>query len=119
VAQRKGHGLQGRIHKVQSAEQGRKHQNMNKFAGGTQKGRTDEKRRWWCPGCKNGIRNRDFEEQLHLGSEGTIKKDLFEIVSVKIAKQTAGSCEASRKIKDWALRKGRPPPKRLNSDLHD
>jgi hypothetical protein len=85
----------------------------------TPKGSTSRMRRWKSPGCKNGIRNRDFEDQLRLGSGGMLKKVLYEIVSVKIAKQVSGSYVASRKIKDWTLWRGRPPPKRLKSDSHD
>jgi hypothetical protein len=51
-------------------------------------------------------------QKSSLGSGGILKKSLYEIVSVKIAKQIAGSYDASRKIKDGALWSGRPPPQR-------
>jgi hypothetical protein len=38
------------------------------------------------------------------------------INSVKIVKQKAGSYAASRKIKDCALWRGRPPPKRVGGN---
>jgi hypothetical protein len=54
IAWHKGHGL--------------KRQFKNYAGKGTQKGGRDKKR-WKCMQCKNCIRNRDFKEQVRLGSE--------------------------------------------------
>jgi hypothetical protein len=48
----------------------------------------------------NSIGGRSAGQPSLLGSGGTLKKALYEIVSVKIAKQKAGSSAASQKIKD-------------------
>jgi hypothetical protein len=72
VAQSKGHGLQKRRHEGSSVEQERrKNQTRNKIARGTLEGRTFGRRRLMCQEGTNGNRNRDFEEQLRLGSERT------------------------------------------------
>jgi hypothetical protein len=42
-------------------------------------------------------------------------KALNQMVGVKIAKPDAGSFARMRKIKEWRLWRGRPPPKRLKS----
>jgi hypothetical protein len=47
----------------------------------------------------------------------TLKKNLYEIISMKVTKQKAGSYAASQIIKDWALWRGRVPPKWLKSLL--
>jgi hypothetical protein len=43
-----------------------------------------------------------------------LMKALYEIVSVKIAKRNVRSARRWS-IKEWALWRGRPPPKRLKS----
>jgi hypothetical protein len=48
----------------------------------------------------------------HLVSGGTRKKTLFEIYRRKILRQVVGNSRGFRRIKNWTLRKGRPPPKR-------
>jgi hypothetical protein len=59
----------------------------------------------------DGIRGRSSGQQAPLGSEGTLKKTLYEIVSMMITKEKDGSYAASRKIEDWILWRGRPPLK--------
>jgi hypothetical protein len=85
-------------------------------------------RRWKGPECNYGIRDRGLKQKLQ-GSKGI--KDIGgrlplcprnertsswiyrkTIDSLEIAKQNAGSYDASREIKDWTLWRGRPPPKR-------
>lgn len=118
VAQLKVPRPQGHSNEGQSVAQGRNNQNMNKFARGTRKEITNIKRSWKFLDCNNGIRNRDFGKQLRLGSRCTLKKDLYEMVGVKIAKQLAGSYVALRRVKDWTMWRGRPPPKRKKSRKH-
>jgi hypothetical protein len=64
------------------------------------------------------VRGWKLVQRLRLGSGGTHMKALYEIVSMKLAKQIAGSYVAFRKIKDWTLWRGRPPPKQLKSNWH-
>jgi hypothetical protein len=54
----------------------------------------------------NGIGGWRSGQQLQLQSEGMLKKALYEIVSVKMAKQIAGSYIALRRTKDWTLWRG-------------
>jgi hypothetical protein len=64
VAQRKGCS-----HEELSVDQGqRKNQTRNKFARGTQKGQMPRRRQLMHQEGANGTRNRDFKEQLCLGS---------------------------------------------------
>jgi hypothetical protein len=42
-------------------------------------------------------------------------KALYQMVGAKIAKPDAGSFVRMRKIKEYILGRGRPPPKRLKS----
>jgi hypothetical protein len=46
-------------------------------------------------------------------------KALYEMVSVKIAKQNARSSARLWSIKEWTLWRGRPPPKLLKSENHN
>jgi hypothetical protein len=99
------------------------------------------KRCWKYPECKNGITGRRIQssrqqvrlrkertttngigawksgQQLLLGSGGKHMKAVHEMVSVKIAKQNAGSSARMWSIKEWTLWRGRPP-KRLKSGSH-
>jgi hypothetical protein len=63
----------------------------------------------------NGIGAWTSGQQLLPGSGRMHMKALYEMGSVKIAKQNAGSSARMRSIKEWTLWKGRPPPKRLKS----
>jgi hypothetical protein len=98
------------------------------------------KRRWKNPECNNGItgiRNQSSKQQVRLRKERTTTngirawtsgqqllpgsgrmhmKALYEMGSLKIAKQNAGSFARMRSIKEWTLWRGRPPPKRLKSE---
>jgi hypothetical protein len=60
----------------------------------------------------NGIERWSSGQQSPLGSGGTLKKAIYEIFRGKITKQIVGSSIGLRKIKDWTLWRGRPPPKR-------
>jgi hypothetical protein len=102
VAQRKGHGLQGRSHEEPSVEQGRKNQNMNKFARGTHKGRTFRRRQLMLQEGTNGTRNRDFEEQLRLGSERTTSGIYRKAFGLEFVKRATGMSSGLRKM-NWAL----------------
>jgi hypothetical protein len=62
----------------------------------------------------NGIRGRSSRHTWEVEEDyKTLKKALHKIVSMRIVKQKAGSYVTSRKIKDWAWLRGRPPQKRL------
>jgi hypothetical protein len=113
VAQRKGHGLQGRSRKGPSVEQGRrKNQTMNEFARGTRKGRTLARRKLMRQQSTNGTRNRDFEEQVRFGSERIICGIYRKVIGLEIVKRAVGISSGSWKIRNWSLCRGRSPPKR-------
>jgi hypothetical protein len=63
----------------------------------------------------NGIGAWTSGQQLLLGSGRMHMKALDQMVGVKIVKPDDGSFARIRKIKEWTLWRGRPPPKRLKS----
>jgi hypothetical protein len=60
----------------------------------------------------NGIEGWSAGQRSHLGSEGTLNKNVDEIFRGKIGKQVVGTSSGLQKIRKWALWRGRPPPKR-------
>jgi hypothetical protein len=89
----------------------------------TLKRRNDEKRRFTGPKCKNGMRNGGLKQQLSRDTgikdpgarqqlHPRIEKMLYEIFSGRIAKQVVGTPSGFRRIRNWTLRRGRPPPER-------
>jgi hypothetical protein len=60
----------------------------------------------------NGIGGWSAGQRSHLGSEGTLNKKLYEIFRGRIAKQIVGTLSGLRRIRNWTLWRGRPPPKR-------
>jgi hypothetical protein len=56
----------------------------------TQKGRTDENRRWKDRERKTGIRNRGMGQQLHLGSNREFSKTFRETLGQEIVKRAVG-----------------------------
>jgi hypothetical protein len=60
----------------------------------------------------NGTRNRDFKGQLRLGSERKTSGINRKTIRGKIAKQVVGTSGGLRRMMDWTLWRGRPPPKR-------
>jgi hypothetical protein len=56
----------------------------------------------------NGIKKWSAGQRSFLGKGGTF----FEIFGGKIAKQVVGTSSGLRRIRKWALWRGRPPPKR-------
>jgi hypothetical protein len=66
----------------------------------------------------NGIGAWKSGQQLLLGSGGMHMKVLYEMVSVKIAKQNARSSARMWIIKDWTLWRGRHPSKWLRGESH-
>jgi hypothetical protein len=112
VAQHKGRRPQGRSHEGPSVEQGRrKNQTKNKFARVTLKGPTLGRRQLMRQKSTNGTRNRDFKKQLHLGSERTTSGINRKTIGLEIVKQPEGISSGLRKIRNWTLWWGRPPPK--------
>jgi hypothetical protein len=59
----------------------------------------------------NGTRNRDFKEQLRLGNEMKTRRNYRKSIGLEIAKPLARCTIRLRRIKDWTLWRGRPPPK--------
>jgi hypothetical protein len=60
----------------------------------------------------NGTRNRDFKEQLHLGNERTTSRIYRKTIGLEIVKRALRISSGMRKVTDWTLWRGRPPPKR-------
>jgi hypothetical protein len=60
----------------------------------------------------DGIRKWNPGERALLGSEGTLRKILYEIYGPKNTKRMPKATSRTRRIADWTLWKGRPPPKR-------
>jgi hypothetical protein len=59
----------------------------------------------------NGTSKQDSEEQLHLGSVRTISRIYRKTITLEIVKGEVGISSGIRKIKNWTLWRGRPPPK--------
>jgi hypothetical protein len=51
-------------------------------------------------------------ERALLGSEGTLRKILYEIYGPKNTKRMPNASSRTRRIADWTSWRGRPPPKR-------
>jgi hypothetical protein len=47
-------------------------------------------------------------QRSHLGSEGTLNKNLYEIFRGRIAKIVVGTPSGLRRIRNWTLWRGRP-----------
>jgi hypothetical protein len=60
----------------------------------------------------NGTRNRDFKEQLCLGNERTTSRIYRKTIGLEIEKRAVRISSGMRKVTDWTLWRGRPPPKR-------
>jgi hypothetical protein len=60
----------------------------------------------------NGTRNRDVKEQLRLGNERTIRGIYRKSTGMEIAKRITRYVVGLKRIEDWTLWRGRPPPKR-------
>jgi hypothetical protein len=104
-APRKGHGHQG--------------PGKDSVAKGTPKGGTFGKRRRARPECNNGIRKRDLNQQLRLGSKGNINETFRQTLSLEIVKRTVESSVRIRKMSDWTLWRSWPSPKRKKRLLAD
>jgi hypothetical protein len=78
---------------------------------GASKEWTFEKRRWTCPECNNGIRDRGATQQLLLRKERTLNKIFRRTVELEIRKWTVGSSIRPWKASDRILWRGWPPPK--------
>jgi hypothetical protein len=63
----------------------------------------------------NGTRNRDFEEQLRLGSERTSNGRYRRAIRLETVKRAVGISSGLRKIRNWTLWRGRTPPKRKST----
>jgi hypothetical protein len=117
VAQRKERGHQGCSNEGPSVEQGRlNNQTRNKLARGIRKGRTLRRRQLMRQEGTNGTKNRDLEEQLRLGSERRTSGSYRKNFGLQIMKRAVIS-SGLRKISNWALWRGRPPPQRKGNLL--
>jgi hypothetical protein len=59
-------------------------------------------------------KNRDFEEQLRLGSERTTSGIYKKTIGLEFLKRAVGISSGLRKIRNWTLWWGQPTPKRKN-----
>jgi hypothetical protein len=59
----------------------------------------------------NVTRNRDFEEQLRLGSERTTSRRYRKTIGLEIVKRAVGLFSGLRKIRNLTLWRGRPSPR--------
>jgi hypothetical protein len=110
----------GREHRLQR-------QVKDDIAPRTRKGRTEENKGLKGPESKNGVRYRDFRQQfqgktgikdprtrcqLRLKSERTTSEFDRKAFGLEFVKQANGMSNGLRKLRKWALWRGRPPPKR-------
>jgi hypothetical protein len=83
-----------------------KNETRDKAARGTRKGLMFRRRQLTCQEGINGTRNRDFKEQLHLGSERTSSGIYTKTSGLDITKRTAGSSVRLQRMGDWTLWRG-------------
>jgi hypothetical protein len=87
-----------------SVEHGRrKNQTRNKFARGTRNGWTPGRRQLMRQEGTGGTRNRDFKEQLRLGSERTTSGIYRKTIGLEILTRAVGISSGLRKMMDWTL----------------
>jgi hypothetical protein len=108
VARHKGHSHEG----PPVQQERRKTQTRIKFARASRKGRTLGMRQLMRLEGTNGTRNRNFKEQLRLGIERTTSGIYRKTIGLEIVKRSVKISSGMRKVTDWTLWKGRPPPKR-------
>jgi hypothetical protein len=89
---------------------GRQGHGSDNVAPRTQKRPTFGRRRRAHPECDRGIRNRDFKEQLRLGSKRTSARIYRKAFVLEIVKRAVRISSGLRKVRDWTLWRGRPPP---------
>jgi hypothetical protein len=68
-------------------------------------------RQWTCQEGSNGIRDQDLKEQLCLRKERISGGIFRKTVELEVAKQIVRTFVILRKMSDWALWRGQPPPK--------
>jgi hypothetical protein len=95
-------------------EHGLLRQGKYDIAPSTPKGWTSRMKHWKGPECKIGIKAPDTRRQLCLKIERTsegIDRNAFKLEFMKRATRMFNGL---RKMMNWALWRGRPPPKRKN-----
>jgi hypothetical protein len=88
-----------------------KYQTRDKFARGTWNGWMLRRRQLTRQEGISGNRNRDFQDQLHRGSERTSSGIYRKAFRLEIVKRIAGSSVRLQRMRDWTLGRGWPPPK--------
>jgi hypothetical protein len=63
----------------------------------------------------NSIGGQSRRQQLRLGSMGIANEIFGKSIGLEFVKRANGMSNRLRKVKDWVLWRGRPPPKRLKS----
>jgi hypothetical protein len=117
VAQQRRCRLRECSHQGPSAEQGRrKNQIRNKSVRGNRKERSLGRRQQAQQGCNKGIRKGNLKD-LRLGSAGNTIEAFKKTTGLENARRIATSTVVLRTIKNWALERDWPPPKRLKSPL--
>jgi hypothetical protein len=103
VARGKGHCRQGEGH--------------DNVARGTPKGRTFGKKNRPKMESIKGLRIQDLKKQLYVRSERTSRRIFGKTIVLEIVKRIAESPIGLRKVRDWTLWRGRPPPKQKKNLL--
>jgi hypothetical protein len=102
-------------HKVHVA---RKNQTGDKAARRTPKELTFGKKSRPKPECKSGFKDRDARWQLHLKNEKRAGRIYRKTVGLEFVQQAVGISSGLRNVKNWALWRSRPSPKRFKGDSH-
>jgi hypothetical protein len=69
------------------------------------------------PKCNNGLRKRGLKERLDLWSTRIFCRIFMKTAELEIAKQIVGASIRLRKMSNWTLWRGRPPPERKKRPL--
>jgi hypothetical protein len=79
-------------------------------ANETQKGRTEEERRWKSPECKMGIKDLGTRQQPRLKFERASGRFDGKAFGLEFVKRAAGMSSGLRKVREWTVWRGRPTP---------
>jgi hypothetical protein len=86
----------------------------DKVIRGTLERQTFRRRHQPKPERKNGTEDPDIRRLMRLKMESRLKID-EKVFEPEVVKRATGMFNRLRKVRDWILWRGRPPPKRLKS----
>jgi hypothetical protein len=93
-------------------EHGLQKQKKEDTAPRTPKGRTCRTKLGKDPACKFGIEDPDIRRRMRLKIERRSEEIDRKVFEPQLVKRATTMCSGLRRVQDWTLWRGRPPPKR-------